>query len=194
MARKKPAKKLLEAAFKAIKSLEERKLKADGVREIGTMPAEDRLSKRGNQARRKRRVQKLAGMLEKPIGNAFEKSGLDIDNDQDWKKLLIWILAAIYGGKGPGQPKKWSTNKLRKLQQEIDNIKNQHSGHLKELDCCKRLIRKSENNRYNGVGDAETLRRVLQNAKRVSKDVQLLASVRDDAVATDLMNELKERR
>lgn len=79
------------------------------------------------------------------------------------------------------------------MQQEIANIKKQHPG-LTELACCKQLIRKSENHQYNGVDDAKTLRRVLQNAKRVSKNAQLLAPMRDDAVATNLMNELKERR
>jgi hypothetical protein len=79
------------------------------------------------------------------------------------------------------------------LQQNIANVKDQHPD-LKELGCCKQLIRESENRQYRGVDDAETLRRVLQNAKRLSKDARLLASVRDDAVAADLLNQLKERR
>jgi hypothetical protein len=192
MKRKLPVKRRLDICFETIKLLQERKLKTDAVCENGAMPTQERISKEKNQAQRKRRVRKLAHILEKPISNAFEKSGLDIDNDQDWKKLLIWILAAVYGGKGRGQPKIWSTKNLRKLQRDIDTIKIQRPG-LTELDYCKQLIRESENGQYNGKGNAKTLRRVLQNAKRVNKDAQLLASLRDDTVAADLMNELKER-
>jgi hypothetical protein len=75
---------------------------------------------------------------------------------------------------------------------EIAKIKtkNPHDG---ELKCCERLIEESSDRHYNDVDNAKTLRRVLQTAKRLHKDAQLLPAVRDDAIATDLTSALKER-
>lgn len=102
MARKEPIKKLLEAVFKLIKSSKERKLKAKGERVNGAKPAEERLSEGDNQAKQKRMVRKTARMLAKSIGNAFEKSGLDIETTKIGKHCCFGFSQRFMEGKARG--------------------------------------------------------------------------------------------
>ena len=153
MAKKMSIKKRLEAIFEVTKPA------PDGT------TGEEPLSERDKA----KRVQQLGRMLEKPVRTAFKKAGLDFFNDAHWKGLLVVLAAAVYGGRGPGHPKSWSRRKLRKLRDDVAKIRAEHPGDS-ELECCKRLIRKSENHRYNNVEKATTLRRILQTAKQLDKD------------------------
>lgn len=76
--------------------------------------------------------------------------------------------------------------------QDIAKVKTKYP-HDMELKCCERLIKDSPHCRYNNVDNAKTLRRVLQTAKRLQKDAQLIAAVRNGAATTDLTNALKKR-
>lgn len=111
-----------------------------------------------------------ARLLYKPLKRAFADAGLNMRVDGDWKTLSIRLAAVMYGGRGPGQPKRWTKKRLRKLVEQIDKIKLEY-GKLKlsELECCRRLINKSAGGLYNGVGKSTTLRRRLQQAKRLKK-------------------------
>lgn len=121
---------------------------------------------------------------------AFKKARLDIGNDVHRMAVLVVLASVVYGRRDPGQPKKWSGKKLRRLRSDVDAIKAKHPEES-ELDCCKRLEKESGKSRYDLK--PTTLLRLLQRAKRLDKDAQLLVSLRDDdAVATDLINQLKE--
>ena len=79
----------------------------------------------------------------------------------------------------------------RRLEKKIAELQVKHPSYS-EKKCCQVLIEESHNLSYKGVS-AETLRRILQTAKRLRKDAELLPAVRDDAIATDMTNALKER-
>jgi hypothetical protein len=175
MAKQMSIKKRLEAIFEATKPA------PDGT------TGEEPLS----EMDKAKQVQQLARKLEKPIRTAFKKAGLDFFNDAHWKKLLTVFAVAVYG-RSPGRRKSWSRRKLRKLRDDVAKIRAEHPGD-RELECCKRLIRKSENHRYNKVGEATTLRRVLQTAKKLDKDARLFAASKDDAAVSDLTKILKKR-
>jgi hypothetical protein len=183
MARTMSAKKRLEAFFEMMKSAADSK--ADETPASGTT-SNERLSERdkANVTRR------LARKLRKPLRTAFKKAGLDFFNDAHWQRLLMYFVVVIYGGRGPGHPKTWSKRKLRQLREDVATIKAKHPRDS-ELECCARLKRESGRRRYDSK--ATTLRRLLQTAKKLDKDVQLLAAPRDDATISDLSKMLKKK-
>jgi hypothetical protein len=134
----------------------------------------------------------LVRKFRKPLRMAFKKARLDIRNDLHRMAVLLVLASVVYGGRGPGQPKKWSKKKYRRLLEDIATIKAEHPD-FTELKCCEHLINKRRNRRYNNVDNAKTLMRVLQTAKSSHKDAQLTAEERDGAVATHLTNVLKKR-
>jgi hypothetical protein len=70
----------------------------------------------------------------RPVRTAFKIARLDIRNDVHWK-ILLWTLArAIYGKRGPGQKKKWTNKKLRRLVEGIARIKAKYPEYG-ELKC-----------------------------------------------------------
>jgi hypothetical protein len=128
------------------------------------------------QQRKKKRA--VIRLLAKPLNTAFEETGLDAENDDDWKKLAVFLSAAVFGGRGPGHPKRWSTKKLRRLTAEFDKIRVKHPSFTEER-CCKELIRES-GGEYNKVTKATTLRRVLQTAKRQQSLEREIASLKSN--------------
>jgi hypothetical protein len=129
----------------------------------------------------------LAQKFRKPMRMAFKKARLDIENDDHRVLVLSTLASAVYGRRGPGQPKRWTKRKLRRFQKRISEIQAEYPND-KEEACCKRLLRKTKNHRYNKVDNAKTLRRVLQTAKRLDRDAQLVATaVNDKAAVSDLI-------
>lgn len=122
-------------------------------------------------------MKKLVKLFTKASAVAFEKAGLDVDEDEDWKFLARIFCAAVYGGRGRGHPKKWSRKKLRRLLADIGDVQAQHPTFSEEKSCGE-LIRKS-GKQYNKVTNARTLRRVLQAAKRqnLGSEIDPLESV-----------------
>jgi hypothetical protein len=110
----------------------------------------------------------LARLLYKPLKRAFADAGLDMHKTGDWIILAMRLAAVVYRGRSPGQPKRWTKKWLKKLAEDIDKIKHENQK-LKELECCRFLIKRSEGKLYNGVGVPATLRRRLQEAKRLKK-------------------------
>jgi hypothetical protein len=125
---------------------------------------------------------KVAKVLEqifrKPTRMAFKKAKLDIGNDGHRMWVLSTLAFAVYGGRGPGQPKRWTKRKLRRFRKRISEIQAEHPNDTEEA-CCERLLRKTKKHRYNKVDNAKTLRRVLQTAKQLDQDAQLVAAVND---------------
>ena len=161
MTKKLSVRKRIDEILRAVKAFNSR-VPADGVR----------------QRRKKTKTTKqLVRRLVRASAIAFEKAGLDVDKDEDWKTLALFFSAAVFGGRGPGHPKKWSTKTLQRLLVDFSKIQAKHPD-LSEEDCCKELIRES-GRQYNKVDNAKTLRRALQNAKRqerVNREIALLES------------------
>ena len=83
---------------------------------------------------------------------------------KDWKKLLVWLVWAIYSGKGPGAPIKWTPEKLGQLLDDVELLRGPNQK-LSETQCCELLSKgKGADGRYRGKR-ASTLRRALQRAK-----------------------------
>jgi hypothetical protein len=76
------------------------------------------------------------------------------------------------------------------LLQDIAMIKAQHPNETEE-ECCKLLI-KMHDGKYRKVENKKTLRRVLQTAKRLEQDKQLLVSM-GDGLVHDTKEALKKR-
>ena len=132
---------------------------------------------------------KLVKILMRATAKAFEKAGLDVDSDDDWKTLAALLSAAAFGGRDRGQPKKWSKKKLRRLVVDVANIQAKHPT-FSEENCCKELIRES-GGEYNKVSNAETLRRVLQTAKLQSSLSSQIASLKSAPIVAGVSKILK---
>jgi hypothetical protein len=178
MARQLSAKRRFEANWKALWKIHDAPTNSSS-----TLSEEEASSKT---------VKQLVWEFGRPVRTAFKKARLDIRNDYHWKILLLTLARAVYSNKGPGKPKTWSNKKLRRLLKDVAEMKTKYP-HDAELECCERLIEESPDHHYNDVDNAKTLRRVLQAAKRLHKDAQLVARVRDCAVPpVDLSNILKK--
>jgi hypothetical protein len=86
---------------------------------------------------------------------------------------------AVYGGRWPGAPRKWSPKNLRRLLDAVNEFRAEDPT-MKETRCCELLSKGiGGQGRYKGK-NAKTLRRVLQKAKALDRQAQLLATpVRD---------------
>lgn len=137
-----------------------------------------------NGVRRERKITRTTERLTRRLVNsaaiAFEKTGLDIDNGDDWKTLALFFSAAVFGGRGRGHPKKWSRKRLQRLLIDFSNIRAKHPGFSEER-CCEELIRES-GKQYNKVDNGKTLRRVLQTAKRQQSLNRQIASLESHGV------------
>jgi len=180
MAKRQNPKKLLDEFFEITKS-----------RKTGsTAPLSPSASDPQPLQRRANRTRKLARLLAKPLDKAFERSGLDANNEKHWTQLLTLLAFAVYGGRGRGQPKQWSRKKLRRLKADVDQIKANNL-RLSEEECCKRLLQsKGQHSRYD-VKFA-TLRRKLQDAKKLEQKDQLIAASGEVSVLSEISKTLKE--
>ena len=104
-------------------------------------------------------TEKTVRLLKKPLRALFKRAGLDINNDDHWHELLIFIAWAIYS-KDPGHPKSWTNKKLRQLRANVTTLQSDNAN-LTEYDCCEQLAMKPQ---YVGL-TPRTLRRRLQDAK-----------------------------
>ena len=101
-------------------------------------------------------------MIASAIRRAFEQSGLDPRREEDRARLLGFLAAIVYAGRGPGQPRYWTKNRLRRLRRKIEELRPQKAA-TTELGCCEILTKVD---RYQGFS-AKTLLRVLQKAKKL---------------------------
>ena len=91
---------------------------------------------------------KVAKVLEqifrKPTRMAFKKAKLDIGNDGHRMWVLSSLAFAVYGGRGPGQPKRWTKRKLRRLRKRISEDPSD-TRTTKKKRVAQRLLRKNKN-------------------------------------------------
>jgi hypothetical protein len=122
---------------------------------------------------------KIGRTLLRPLQKAFETAGLDIDNKAHREQLLVWLAWAVYGGKWPGAPRKWSPKNLRRLLDAVNELRAKDPT-MRETRCCELLSKgKGGQGQYKGK-NPKTLRRVLQAAKALDRQARLLATpVRD---------------
>ena len=110
-------------------------------------------------------LKKIHQQLKGPLRIIFRKAGLNINNDDHWHQLLIFIAWAVYC-KGPGQPKSWTKKELRQILADFKNAKSVDSK-LTEVAYCEKLASsQSEHIKYFDLKPG-TLRRRLQQAKKL---------------------------
>jgi hypothetical protein len=140
------------------------------------------------QQRRQKRTRKLFRLLVKPLKKAFGRSGLDINNEKDWTQLLVLLAFAVYGGRDRGQPKRWSRKKLRRLRDDVAQIKA-NNPNLSEEKCCKQLL--EDHHRRYGV-TVRTLRRKLQDAKKLDLQDRLIAASGEEPILSEVRKALRQ--
>jgi hypothetical protein len=135
--------------------------------------------------RSKRLARRIERVLKRPLERAFEKAKLNVDNQGDRDQLLVWLAWAVYGGKSAGAPRKWTPKKQQLLLTDVRALQARDPKlKLKETECCDLLSKgKAAEGRYKGF-ESETLRRVLQNAKRLDRKAKALATPLKDVIAT----------
>ena len=181
MAKRQNPKKLLDEFFEITKS-----------RKTGsTAPLSPSASDPQPQQRRANRTRKLARLLAKPLDKAFERSGLDANNEKHWTQLLTLLALAVYGGRDRGQPKQWSRKKLRRLREDVAQIKANNPS-LSEEECCKRLL-KSEGQHSRYDVKFATLRRKLQDAKKLDQEDRLIAASGEESILSEISKTLRQR-
>jgi hypothetical protein len=78
---------------------------------------------------------------------AFSDARADVDRDEDWKRVLIWLAVSVYAGRdGPGAPPNWDTQKMLKLIGDVDEVKisrRKKKEAATDMDCCRKLIKRS---------------------------------------------------
>jgi hypothetical protein len=107
------------------------------------------------------KVKKIEQVLNRATKTAFKKAGLNIDDSEDWDRLLPWLAWAIYG-KTVGRRKRWNKRELRQLNANVEKLRSKNTT-LTEADCCRVLTNYPD---YVGL-KARTLLRRLQQAKRL---------------------------
>ena len=132
----------------------------------------DRAKKRDKSPREEKLVSRIGDKLAPALERAFQESGLDSDNKAHQFILLAWLAWAVYGGKRPGAPKKWTKKKNRTLLNTVQKMRA--DPHLTDSDCCDLLsLGKGGSDQYRGL-KSRTLRRTLQRAKALERAAKLL--------------------
>jgi hypothetical protein len=124
-------------------------------------------------------------VLRRPLRRASKKAKPNLDDQRDRDQLLVWLAWAVYGGKSAGAPRKWTPKKQQLLLTDVRALQARDPKlKLKETECCDLLSKgKAAEGRYKGF-ESDTLRRVLQNAKRLDRKARALATPLKDVIAT----------
>jgi len=127
--------------------------------------------------KRARDVAVLEKRFDEALTKAYEKLNLDPNSDRDSTLLLVGLAYAMFGGKGPGAPLKWSPKKYLRLLTDVNALRVENPK-LKETECCE-LLRKGKvaGGRYEAI-KSSTLRRRLQTAKVLEREAKALTTRR----------------
>ena len=125
---------------------------------------DDQQQKALSDGRPSKAARKIQRILDRATKVVFKKTGLNINDIEDWKLLLPWLAWAMYG-KNPGHPKVWTKKALRRLKADVTQLQSKEPN-LTEDDCCEQLITEIYYLDM-GVTKASTLRRRLQQAKKL---------------------------
>jgi hypothetical protein len=130
-----------------------------------------------------RLAHRVERVLRRPLRKAFKEAELNVDDQADRDQLLVWLAWAVYGGKSAGAPRKWTPKKQRLLLTDVRALQTANRG-LSETVCCDRLSEgKGADGRYKGI-KSRTLRRVLQNAKRLDRKAKVLATPLQEVIGS----------
>jgi hypothetical protein len=128
-------------------------------------------------------AQLAAKFVEKCLKRAFRDAKLDINRDDHWHLLAISLAIAVYAGRDPGAPLKWSTKSRLQLVDDIEKIRqSQPRDKRSDTECCKLLLkqppysqmRTKEKNKPLSAG---ALRRVLSDARRLKSELAAVAGL-----------------
>jgi hypothetical protein len=119
-------------------------------------------------------IAQIENLLDQSLKKAFKKAKLNIKSEDDRGQLLVWLAWAVYGGKSPGAPRKWTPEKLQRLLADVQSMRNANPK-ISDAPCCELLSKgKGAEGRYRGQ-NKDTLRRVLHNAKVLDRKARELS-------------------
>jgi hypothetical protein len=128
-----------------------------------------------------RLARQIERVLRRPLRRASKKAKLNLDEQGDRDHLLVWLAWAVYGGKSAGAPKKWTSEKLQQL---LDDVRMLRTDNRREGDCCDLLSKgKAAEGRYKDQ-KSSTLRRVLQKAKALEREAKVLATPLQEVIGS----------
>jgi hypothetical protein len=143
------------------------------------VPAKQSTEKRGRDIAdlEERYIANLEKRFDQALTKAYEKLNLDPNSDRDSTPLLVALAYAVFGGRGPGAPLKWSPKKYLRLLTYVNALRAENPK-LKETECCE-LLRKGKvaGGRYEAI-KSSTLRRRLQMAKALEREAKALSTRR----------------
>jgi hypothetical protein len=102
----------------------------------------------------------------KSTETAFEKFGLDIQQDGHWKALTVCLSHVIFGSRR-GAPPRWTESEYRRLLQDFDQVRRRHPS-CSYKRCSTILAKAKVNSFYNGLS-AETLRKNERIARKLKR-------------------------
>jgi hypothetical protein len=114
----------------------------------------------------KKKWEKVRPKFVRAMERACTALGIDPDNERDRKFLLIVLVIAVFGGRGPGQPKRWPKKKLVRLRKDVEDIGKRFPDAKSELKRCELLVKLKRDYPMYEDYNPRTLVRALQNAKR----------------------------
>jgi hypothetical protein len=130
-----------------------------------------RVSSGKNNGKKARDIAEIAKVLDRAEATAFKTMKLNPDNEDNRRQLLVWLAWAVFGGRGPGAPPKWSAEQLQQLMEDFNEMRAANPR-------CDLLSKgKAANGRYEGK-KSSTLRRVLQKAKALARTAEAVARQR----------------
>jgi hypothetical protein len=140
------------------------------------VPAKQSTEKRARKQSTEKRARDIADLeqqFDQALTKAYEKLNLDPNSDRDSTLLLVGLAYAVFGGKGPGAPLKWSPKKYLRLLTDVSALRAENPK-LRETECCE-LLRKGKvaGGRYEAI-KSSTLRRRLQRAKALQREAKAL--------------------
>ena len=136
---------------------------------------------------------KAMRLITRSLKLAFKKAGLNIDDEKDWTRLTAWMAVALYGPKRPGRTMRWTNRQLLRLLKDVERTREQNpSPRLNETQCCELLIKELPYKDMMGKGyvhiDSTTLRRQLQNAKKLKSQVHVRKAAREASLSLSVKN------
>ena len=121
-------------------------------------------------------TKKLANKVYQCLARAFEAAGRDIDREEDWKFVTMWLAVSVFAGRDVGHPLKWNRKRMLRLIGDVEKTKaDRRAKGLSEsdLECCRELLKqapyiKFKGNKYKNY-TASALRRRLGEARRAKR-------------------------
>jgi hypothetical protein len=154
-------------------------------------PSTEKIKKKTGDTNLKRASRSIAKCLDR----AFKEAGRDINRDEDWLIVSMWLAVSLFSGKKRGAPRRWSRRKLLRLVADVERIKlngGAKGGTKTDMECCRDLVKLPRYSKMKGKNHtqikASGLRRRLGSA-RAMRALEAVDAARSDTPTTQSDNQ-----